>query len=177
MSRGLNGETVMNREVVVGTVPGEEYGYKRNLQVTVDIRMERRDRQAEYETTDHRKVSEPLDFSITTAVWRPDGKDSVGGGATCEPLRQLVTWAPGFDAEKAAQLADLGAEWNLSGMQAGCAHQAPVWKEGREGREYDLDRTPPCPETGHKFGHAWLVRELPDGFQDLVTSLLPAGGH
>src|SRR5215469_14742086 len=121
--QGLNGEIVYKRERVrVGQVDGEAYGYKRPLWVTVDVTMEQLNRQPEYETTEHEHVSGPLDFSITTDVWRPDGRDIVSGGATVEPLRELVTYADGFDAEKAAALAAL-ERWHLNAMRAGCAHQ------------------------------------------------------
>lgn len=41
MTRGLNGETIFAVEYVrVGTVPGEDYGYKRACPVTVDVRIE-----------------------------------------------------------------------------------------------------------------------------------------
>lgn len=164
---GLNGDKVLTiNDRFVGRVPGEAYGYKRNLRVTVDIRMEALTRQAEYEMTDHSKNIRPLDFALTTSVWRPDGKDSVAGGATVEPLRELVTFAGGFDADKAKELADLGERWHLNGMRAGCQHQRTVPAK-------DYADVPPCPETGYKYGHAWLVERLPLGFRDKILNLIP----
>lgn len=171
MSRGLNGETVFTaNDVLVGYAPGEPYGYKNNLRVTVDVRMEALDRQDSYETTEHEQVSKPLDFAITTSVWRPDLRDSVAGGATVEPLREVLQsgrYADGWNAEKVSALLDL-APWHLNGMTAGCAHQTPV--RDSNGRP-DLDATEPCPVTGYKYGHAWLVRILPDGFLQNVRRL------
>jgi len=174
MTRGLNGEIALSREdVYVGTVPGTGYGYKRNLRVTVTVTMERLDRRDEYETTDHRKVRRPLDFSITTAVWHPDWRDIVSGGATVEPLAELTGYAPGFDAGKATALVKL-AGWHLNGMTAGCDHVAPVMETDGYGRTVpSLDLTPPCPVTGYRYGSAWLVRELPAGFLDMVRRYLP----
>jgi hypothetical protein len=172
MAKGLNGELVFNaKDVPVGRTGGEQYGYKRSLAVTVEVQMEILDRRDAYETVDHTMVTKPLDFAITTAVWQPGWNDMVAGGATVEPLRELVTYLNGFDAESVAALADL-AEWHLNSMTAGCAHQGPpVMKDGTYGPEVDFDQTPPCPVTGYKYGSAWLLRPLPDGFHKRVREL------
>jgi hypothetical protein len=158
MTRGLNGETVYQREdVYVGTVPGESYGYKRNLRVTVSVRMERLDRQEQYETIEHQQVRNPLDFAITTDVWRPDRRDIVDMSRV-DALGELITFAPGFSASQARELAGL-KRWHLNAMRAGCAHQP--------------ENGHPCPKTGYKYGRAWLVEELPAGFEDRIKRLLP----
>lgn len=168
MARGLNGETVLDREdVLVGTVSGEEYGYKRNLRVTVSVRMEELGRQEEYETTDHRKVSRPLDFSITAAVWRPDRRDIVMS-TPGDGIKQLLDATNPQHAELIAL-----SKYHLNGMRAGCIHQTAVYRDGRYGREVDLDATPPCPITGYKYGSAWLLEELPEGFRQRVEAALP----
>src|SRR4051812_6191369 len=88
---GLNGEPVFAAEdVPVGRVAGSDYGYKRNLLVTVSVSMEELTRQDVYETTTHDKVTRPLSFSITTGVWNPNRSDVISGGANVEPLRELV---------------------------------------------------------------------------------------
>lgn len=173
--QGLNGEIVYQRDNVrVGRIDGEAYGYQRPLWVTVDVSVEANNRQDEYETVNHDVVSNPLAFSITTSVWRPDGRDIVSGGATVEPLRELVTFVVGFDADKAAALAGLEA-WHLNAMRAGCAHQTPVYAPDQYGQSRpSLDLTEPCPVTGYKYGHAWLVEELPEGFVQHLSELLPA---
>jgi len=185
---GLNGETAFKAEdVLIGQVDGKPYGYKRALDVTVSVRMEWLTRQDTYETTAHvdglngnglpctvhKRVSRPLDFAITTAVWQPPryDRDMISGGATVEPLGELISYAPGWDAGKAARLIELSA-WHLNGMTAGCDHQVPVMETDRYGRTVpSLDLTPPCPETGYRYGHAWLVRELPPGMLDEVRAL------
>lgn len=175
MTRGLNGEEVFRREdVFVGRVPGESYGYKRPLRVTVSVRLEREDRREEYETVTHEKVTKPLTFAITTAVWQPSGRDWVSGGATVEPLRELTEFAAGFNAEKAQALADLD-RYHLNGLRAGCVHQTAVY-EDKPYRRVDLKATLDCPETGYRYGHAWLVEVLPDDFQETLTALLPFKG-
>lgn len=158
--KGLNGVPVFNaRDVPVGRIPGKPYGYRQSLLVTVDIRMERLTRR-EYETVDHQMVREPLDFALTTSVWRPRLSDIVSCGATVEPLRELSSYEPGWAAESVKELADL-EEWHLNAMSAACAHQK---------RNAGLD-SPPCPISGYRWGSAWLVRPLPDGFLDKVRGL------
>ena len=171
--QGLNGEVAFKAENVrVGMVDGESYGYPgRRLRVTVDVHMEWLTRQDVYETTGHEQVTRPLDFAVTTAVWRPDGRDMTAGGATVEPLTELVAYEPGWDAAKVARLVELAA-WHLNGMTAGCDHQTPVMETDRWGREVpSLDLTPACPVTGYRYGSAWLVRVLPDGFLDEIRGL------
>jgi len=174
-AQGLNGEIAFQaKDVTIGYVPGTPYGYKRDLKVTAEVRMEYLTRQDTYETTSHKRVSRPLDFAITTAVWQPSGRDWTSGGATLEPLAEITRYAPGWDAGKVAELIKLG-QHHLNGMTAGCDHQEIVWEHDRYGRRVpSLDRTPACPVTGYRYGHAWLVRELPEGFLARIRALFGA---
>lgn len=170
---GLNGDKVLDVEgLTVGRVPGAEYGYKRDLRVTIGVRMERLTRREEYETTDHRKVTKPLDFAITTQVWQPDGRDIVMS-TPGDGMDEILT------GERYAELRQL-AKFHLNAMRAGCAHgdwvQEPVHRQGRYGQEVDLDATASCPQTGYRYGHAWLVEELPEGFEQRVRNALAAFG-
>ena len=185
---GLNGDPVFTaRDVPVGKVSGEPYGHKgRTLTVTVDVRMERLTRRDTYETVDHDTVIAPLDFALTTAVWHPRKHDWVSGGATIEPLRKLISYTNGFDAHSVRELRRL-AEWHLNAMQAGCAHQTVVYEDSDYGRRPSLDLTPACPDirsyhvvggrvTGYRYGHAWLVRVLPDDFLSRVHAVFARDG-
>lgn len=167
--QGLNGRTVIyGQHVQVGRVAGVHYGYKRPLVVSFDVRIERLTRQDVYETVDHRMVSEPLSFAITSDVWRPDGLDIVSAGAGTARLLNLASYSNGFDAATVAGIIDLG-QWHLNHMTAGCSHQnAP---EG-SGIVELLEHVQPCPFTGYRYGHAWLVRELPCDFLSNVARLL-----
>ena len=84
---GMNGDKVLDTgDVTVGWINTPDYGYGRMRKpVTVHVRMERLKRREMYETVDHAYVAEPLDFAITTAVWRPNRTDMISGGATVEP--------------------------------------------------------------------------------------------
>lgn len=180
---GLNGDTMLNAEdILVGYLPSDQYGYRysppRRLRVTVSVQMERLTRQPEYETVSHEMVTEPSDFTLTTAVWRPDNRDIVMGGAIVEPLLDpAFTIAPGFTADDIATLTRLHVRWHLNSMKAACAHQVvPDVPESvpRLGHyEWLRDHIPPCPETGYKYGHAWLLEPLPEYLTpDYVRGLL-----
>lgn len=158
---GYNGHKVFNaKDVPVGRIAGDEYGYKNNLLVTVSVRMERQARQEEYETVNHDMVEEPLDFSITTSVWMPNRSDIVAGGATMEPLKYLVKYENGFNETTAWRLVVMDY-WHGNGMRPGCAHQK---------RDAGLD-SPKCRESGYRWGSKWLVEPLPDGFLEEVQSI------
>lgn len=171
---GMNGDILINTRpegIPIGTLPGELYGYpKFHLQVTAEVRVERLKRQEVYETIEHDRVREPLDFAMTTDVWRPDRQDIVAGGATVEPLGQVTKFAHGWTPEKVTTLASL-FDWHLNSMTSACAHQEVVW-EDEPYRRPSLDLTPNCPITGYKYGHSWLVKPLTEDFVVNLLNLL-----
>ncbi len=164
---GLNGTIMLNTPehgIAVGTVPGGDYGYKANLPVTVRVRIERLERNETYHTIEHEQVTRPWGLSITTAVWNPRGDDTLAGGATAAPLREVAAhgrpreeWADGT----LPYLASIHDRWHLNAMKAACAHQEVVYERGPAGRRPSLTETRPCPVTGYRYGSAWLVEPLP----------------
>ncbi len=113
----------------------------------------------EQETTDHRTVVDPIEFSITFDLVGPNGQD-VGGGAMGQTGIDAVV-IPAASPEIFARLARL-IPWHLNGMQGACDHQVVEYETDRYGRRVpSLALTPACPVTGYRYGHAWLVRELP----------------
>lgn len=159
--RGLNGDPVFHAEdVPVGKIPGAEFGYKRDLTVTVSVRMEELTRQETYETVEHERVSRPLDFAITLGVWQPSTHYLVSSGRDAALLTDVYRYAEGFGPATVAELTDL-LRYHLNAMKPGCVHQQP---------NAGLD-SPACPETGYRWGSAWLVQELPDNFLDIVKAV------
>lgn len=173
---GMNGDILVNTqrgEVALGRVSGKPYGYDRRLLVTFELRVERLKRQEVYETIEHEQVHEPLDFAITTSVWRPDQQDIVECGRILReqgPGLEFVEFSHGFTERKAAALAAL-EKWHMNSFQAACAHQTVVYEEKPYHRP-SLELTPACPITGYKYGHSWLVKPLPDDFVGNLLSLL-----
>jgi len=177
---GMNGTIVRKVEdLPVGRVPGEPYGYVSDLLVTIDVRVERLERRETYETTTHERVTGPLDFALTTSVWQPSRRDIVAGGATAAPLDEAIAHGRldfGLDEAAVRGLALDHECWHLNGMSAACAHQEVVWEDSDYGRRPSLTLTQPCPVTGYRYGSAWLVRVLPEGFLAELDGLL-SGAH
>lgn len=165
---GMNGTIVRKGEdIPVAKVPGAPYGYTPDLLVTLSVRIERMERSETYETTSHEQVTGPLDFSLTTSVWRPDRRDIVTGGATSAPLYEALAHGRleyGLDEAAVLGLAMNHDAWHLNALSAACAHQEVVWEDSDYGRRPSRDLTPRCPVTGYRYGTKWLVRVLPEGF-------------
>jgi hypothetical protein len=122
-----------NRTLSLGTVPGEAYGYKRRLPVTVDVAIS--------------DGPEPR-LSICGNVWRPDRKDILGSGQNHEEIAALFP-----DDPRVQRIVKVWRRWHLNDMRAGCEHQRA---EGGHGVG-DV-----CPIDGYRYGSAWLYEELPD---------------
>lgn len=103
-------------------------------------------------------------------VWR---EDAGGAGLPAEYVDLVAAahqhpgsgFATTMTEATARRLVELADRWHLNTLRAGCAHQAPTVKRllasGTPHRDL-LDEVPPCPETGYRYGHAWLVEPLPD---------------
>lgn len=99
---------------------------------------------------------------IDRAKRRRDAMISCGAGIPEIPRVEGIAWDEGWNRDLFEDLRDLAEHWHLNTMRAACAHQAPVYAPDRYGREVpSLDLTPACPETGYKYGHAWLVEPMP----------------
>lgn len=144
---GFNGDTAFSaRDIPVG--------HRGARLVTVSVHMEWLTRRSAYETVDHEQVIRPLEFSITTTL----GRDFAG--ASVEPLTEITRYAGGYDKASAAELVKL-SEWHMNSMSPACSHQK---------RYAGLDSAP-CPVTGYRWGTAWLIRSLPEGFLDRTKAL------
>lgn len=150
----------MNNEILIGRTDAGEKVY-------VSARLERQ--AGEWQTVTHETVSSPLEVAFQGTVVRKGGSitrdgDIITSGQIDRAYLRRVggLLATGWSVEDVRKLADLWDEWHLNAMQAGCAHQTPVYEDGRYGRRVDLDNTPACPVTGYKYGSAWLTRPLPD---------------
>lgn len=159
----------MREEIFIGrTHTGEK--------VYVSARFDRQG--DEWQTVDHETVTRPLGVAFQGTVVRKggsytrDGDWVTSGQIDRSYLRSIVAAESGWSLADVRKLADLWDEWHLNTMQAGCAHQPEesiVYRQGRYGREIDLTNTPACPETGYRYGHAWLTRLLPDEVAAWVT--------
>ena len=160
--------------VFLGTGDGESWGYKRPVKVFARIELRRQSSfgtdPREQETTDHRTVVDPIELAVTFDIIGPSGTD-LGGGAMGEDGLRAVT-DRSIGAESWKRLARL-IPWHLNGATAGCDHQTPVYETDRYGRRVpSLSKTAECPVTGYRYGHSWLVRELP---ADIIADAVALG--
>lgn len=132
--------------------------------LTVRVELSAHDRGGAHETIYHGPTPVPCwRLSVTSYEWKRDCSDIEGGGATTDYIRQAARRPePKFGPWELHALAKLGDRWHLNDLQAACAHQTVVWEDGRYGRQPSLELTEPCPETGYRYGSAWLTEPLPD---------------
>lgn len=148
---------------LLGTADGEPWGYRRPVKVYAELELRRQSAfggdPREVETTDHRIVVDPIEFAITFDLINSGGRDFGGGAMGDEGLSMVTTRKA--SAETFERLARL-IPWHMNGLTAGCEHQTAEYETDRYGRRVpSLSQTPACPVTGYRYGHAWLVRELP----------------
>jgi hypothetical protein len=99
------------------------------------------------------------------------GRDTDFGGQCVDFLRNVTRPEKGFTVAELQRIADVWVRWHLNGMRAGCAHQSPVLAPDKYGNVVpSLELTPACPETGYKYGHAWLVESLPADIETEVRA-------
>lgn len=158
--------------ILLGTADGESYGYKRPVSIYVTVKL---GRQSDYgnppreqQTTDHRTVIDPIELSVTFDVIAPNGRD-IGGGAMGQGGLDAVT-TRAVDNETWARVGEL-VPWHLNALQAACDHQTVEYESSEYGPRPSLMDTLPCPATGYRYGHAWLVRELPISLIQHVEAL------
>jgi hypothetical protein len=102
------------------------------------------------ETTEHETVNGYRELSITGAVAQKGYRNAHSWGQVrADAAGAMDNPAKGLTEDDIAELVTVWKRWHLNGMQAGCAHP---------GRGMD---TAPCPETGYRYGHSWLVKALP----------------
>lgn len=148
--------------VFLGTADGESYGYKRPVKVYARIELRRQSSfgssPRERETTDHRTVVDPIELAVTFDLINSGNHDIGGGAMGADGIAAVTTRKASPEVfERLARL----IPWHLNGMKGACDHQTVVWESSPYGRRPSLSDTLPCPVTGYRYGHSWLVRELP----------------
>lgn len=128
-----------------------------------------------FNTVEHQPAGRHLRLSITGDVIDPKRRGEaryISGGQIVDSLAEVVKFAQGWDRRSVDELAALWRRWHLNDMRAGCAHVEPVYEIDRYGQRVpSLDHTPACALTGYRYGHAWLVEELPEEVVAYVKSL------
>jgi len=157
MDRAIKNEyrdTPGSKVLALGMVVG--YGNSRK-DCSCTLTVELRERNGQFTTTDHRIIKQYMELSICGAVWDRRAYDCLTCGQCADTIREH------FQHDVRVQrICDVWDRWHLNGLNAGCVHQ----KTG----DYDKEeiRNQVCPETGYRYGSAWLVEELP---QDIIDEV------
>lgn len=125
------------------------------------------------ETTDHQQVEDPEELSLTSAVFtgkKNISRNHVTSGATLTHLSLIVKPAPGFTLEEARELHRIGKSWHLNNMHAECKHM-----DLPEDEAYEARKGITCPQTGYKWGSAWLSEPLPEDVRARFIELMSKG--
>lgn len=164
----MGNEDTLAKDLVLGkTGKGET--------VTVDIVLRAVGRNMQ-SAVDHRDMSHGVELSIMGTVY-DDGvsvdtlragtgsarhldNHTLSGGQISHYLSDIVE-PYGMSGQDVKRLQEIWDKYHLNAMKAGCAHQQKL-PEGKTG-VWGLDNIKPCPETGYKYGSAWLYEELPTG--------------
>lgn len=121
------------------------------------------------QTIHHDTVTEVARVSICGHYFHKGSrrKDWTGGGQCVNMVAAVTRPAVGLTAKDISRLVEIWNSQHLNDMRAGCAHQTPVFRKDMP-NQYDLDAVPPCPETGYRFGSAWLYEvPSPEALADL----------
>lgn len=132
------------------------------------------------QTIDHQEIADPETLSLTSAVFKGKkniSRNHITSGATLAHLGRIAKPAPGYTLAEARELYRIGKRWHLNTMSAACAHmdmKAPEVAGIKDsGKLLDMGIT--CPETGYKWGTAWLVEPLPADIRARFIELMSKG--
>lgn len=156
---------------------GSYIEHRRRHIVTVEMRITTHTARPDTQrlTINHEPITNWSRFAMTSMTRDSRAKYAHSAGQGREELLRITECAPGFNVGKLHELYALWDRWHLNDMNAGCVHQPPesvVW-ENEPYRRVDLKNTPPCPDTGYRYGSAWLIEPLPSDVimraQELIT--------
>jgi hypothetical protein len=165
--------------------------------VFVEVNLETLTPRAGMQTTAHEPVTEPvirLSISGWTLRYRSRTNRWSSGGQIVNSLVGMEEFAPGWTEDDVTSLRRIWRQYHLNDMQAACDHMdkrkarkafdsvpAFVWDEKTRTtsrpKDSDIPADMVCPETGYRYGSAWLFKAIP---AEVMTELrrlseLPAG--
>jgi hypothetical protein len=139
----------------------------------VHIDAELRTSEGDGRTIEHKPVTDPVTLAATHTTYK--GKKNIernmeGSGAGYRDVLRVVEPAPGYTLAEVRELGRIGERWHLNTMRAGCAHM-----DLPKDTSYDARKHIVCPETGYKYGSAWLTEELPEEVAERFKELASKG--
>jgi len=164
----------LKKEIEIGRVEGNSYGYKQSLPVTIEIEL--------------KQENKGVVLSIVGNIWQPRRGDIVEGGQCQDTIREHLNDGTlklkGYTKEEILKLLDIWDRWHLNDLRAGCEHQRaliPLYKKEKgedffNASNYDeiikLPEFKKCPVCGYKYGTAWLFEPLPKEVISFIRELV-----
>lgn len=118
----------------------------------VFAQLELRDIRQDMTTVNHDQVSRGIQVSIVGLLVGKGARSVTGAGQIHSNLVDMDMAGSKWTTKDVASLRKIWTEWHLNDMNAGCQHM-------RKGGSYDDRKNDVCPESGYKYGTAWLYRE------------------
>ncbi|HET6914930.1 MAG TPA: hypothetical protein VFH56_02455 [Acidimicrobiales bacterium] len=141
--------------------------------LTVELRE--RHEGCAYQTITHGTTTDPVQVSFTGEFFERRNMrrdDFTSAGQNLEDLDLITKPAPGFTLNEIHELGALWRRWHLNDMRAECAHM-----ELPDDPSYDARKDIVCPETGYKYGSAWLAEDVPADVLDHIRHLMRDRSH
>lgn len=135
---------------------------------------------AGFSTVEHEPIADATwpEFTMSGAVWdsprakltRDSGAD--GYGQCIDDARAVTRPSGTLTRKDVLRLVELWERWHLNLMHAACAHMMTLPADP----SYDARKGIVCPETGYRYGTAWLAERLPGDVWPEVQSILAKCG-
>lgn len=129
---------------------------------------------SEMQTVQHETADGFWRLSMVGEVVEFAHRDAATAGQCSEYLLEVVD-PEARTLDQIRDMHDTWERWHLNDLQAGCAHQRVVWEDSEYGRRPSLSDTLPCPESGYRYGSAWLTEPLPQDVLDKVSRFITHG--
>lgn len=124
-------------------------------------------------STDHVQVHNPVRLSIMGSLVEYRERSISRSGQIRTSVARVNTPAPGWTMADVESLVKIWDAYHVNDMRAGCAHMDTTGLR----RDYESRKHLTCPETGYRYGAAWLFVAIPADALAEIERLraLPAG--
>lgn len=120
-------------------------------------------------SVEHESLTEFTGLAISGWTVRYRSNTTNSAGQIVDSLVGMTEFADGWTEADVTSLRRIWRMWHLNDMQAGCAHMNK--REAQKAyasverpwtmKDADLPSAMICPETGYRYGSAWLVKTVP----------------
>ena len=130
--------------------------------------------------TDHSEGTSPDRVSVSFEVIGGKYKSESYGQIPADERVIVRSHANDADEATRAFIDELWSAHHLNDMNAACDHMTPEMTARHKGEstqdwQHRMLDTVTCPETGYKWGHAWLARTAPADVREKAHKLVASG--